>query len=76
MNTFVSFMATPTGRIIRVVAGVGLMAWGLLEMGGINGYIVAGVGALPLLTGAFNICIFGPLLGSPLSGSKVRTANG
>lgn len=72
MNPFVSFMASSAGRIIRVLAGVGLIAWGLLGMGGTNGYILACVGAVPLLTGALDICLFAPLMGAPISGRKVR----
>jgi len=72
MNPFVRFMASPAGRIIRILAGIGLIVWGLLGIGGVNGYIVAAVGAAPLLTGVFDICVIGPLLGSPLSGRKIR----
>ena len=71
MNIFVKFMASPIGRIIRIVAGVGLIAWGLMAVGGTTGNILAGIGVLPLLTGTFNICAIGPLLGAPLSGSKM-----
>lgn len=71
MKTFVKLMASPFGRIIRVIAGLAIIAWGLLGMGGANGYIVAAVGILPILTGMLNICVVAPLMGSPLSGSKV-----
>ncbi len=75
MNSIVSFIASPAGRIIRVLAGLMLMAWGILGVGGNEGYIIAGVGALPLLTGLFNVCLFAPLLGYPLSGAKVKAGN-
>ncbi|MDM8546768.1 YgaP family membrane protein [Candidatus Venteria ishoeyi] len=70
MNSLLSFMASPAGRIIRILAGGGLIAWGLLGVGGNNGMMLAAIGALPMLTGIFNICLFAPLLGAPLSGSK------
>lgn len=70
MSAFVRFMASPAGRILRLIAGAGLIAWGLLGIGGTNGAIVAAVGVLPMLTGLFNICAIAPLLGKPLSGSK------
>lgn len=76
MKTFVSFMGSAAGRLIRIVAGAGLIAWGLIGMGDTNGYIVAGIGMLPLLTGLLNICVVGPLLGEPLSGAKARSAVG
>lgn len=74
MNTFVGFMASPAGRIMRILAGMGLIAWGFIGIGGTNGYIVAGVGVLPLLTGVFDICIVAPVLGYPIRGCTVRTA--
>jgi hypothetical protein len=72
MNPFVTFMASTTGRILRIVAGIALVAWGLLGLGGTAGIIVAIVGAVPLLAGLFDFCIFAPLFGAPLSGPKIR----
>ena len=72
MNPFVSFMASTTGRIVRILAGIALIAWGLMGLGGTTGIIVAVVGALPLLAGLFDFCVFAPLFGNPLSGSKIR----
>lgn len=73
MNVFIRFMASPAGRILRLVAGAGIVAWGLLVTGGDTGKIIAAVGVLPMLTGALNICVVGPLMGGPLSGNKART---
>jgi hypothetical protein len=75
MNRFVEFMALPAGRLIRVIAGIGLMVWGLLGVGGTQGYMLAGIGFLPFLTGTLNICVAAPVLGAPLRGSKVNTAS-
>ncbi len=74
MNPFINFMASAAGRIVRVVAGIALIAWGLLGLGGTGGTIVAIVGALPLLAGLFDFCVFAPLFGAPLSGPKIRAA--
>ncbi len=74
MNPFVSFMASAAGRIVRVVAGIALIAWGLMGLGGTAGIIVAIVGALPLVAGLFDFCVFAPLFGAPLSGPKIRAA--
>ena len=74
MKFFVNFMGSSAGRIIRVVGGAGLIAWGLLGLSGVNGYIVAAVGVVPMLTGLFNICLVGPLFGAPLSGRNTRSA--
>lgn len=72
MNPFISFMASTTGRAVRIIAGLALIAWGVLGLGGTTGLIVAIVGALPLLAGLFDFCVFAPLFGAPLSGPKIR----
>ena len=72
MKQLVSFMASAAGRLLRIVAGSGLIAWGMLGIGGSDGMVIAAIGVVPILTGTFNICVLGPLLGAPLSGSKAR----
>ena len=72
MNPFVSFMASTAGRIVRVVAGIVLLAWGWFGIGGVAGTIVAVIGLVPLVAGLFDFCVFAPLFGNPLSGSKIR----
>lgn len=72
MNPFIKFMASGTGRIIRVVAGIALVLWGLLSIGGTSGIVIAIIGAVPLLAGLFDFCVFAPLFGAPLSGPKIR----
>jgi len=74
MNPFVTFMSSTTGRIVRIVAGAALIAWGLLGLGGTAGIVVAVVGAVPLLAGLFDFCVFAPLFGAPMSGPKIRAA--
>ncbi|HVN15173.1 MAG TPA: DUF2892 domain-containing protein [Anaerolineales bacterium] len=74
MNPFVSFMASTTGRIVRVVAGLALVAWGLMGLTGITGIVVTIIGLVPLLAGLFDFCVFAPLFGAPLSGPKIRAA--
>ena len=72
MNPFVKFMASTTGRIVRVIAGLALILWGILGLGGTVGIIVAVIGAVPLLAGLFDFCVFAPLFGNPLSGKEIR----
>ena len=72
MNPFVKFMASAAGRITRVVAGIILVALGLSVMHGVGGIILAIVGLVPLLAGLFDFCVFAPLFGAPMSGSKIR----
>jgi len=72
MNPFVTFMASNTGRIVRIVAGIALVVWGWFGLAGTTGTIVAIVGLVPLLAGIFDFCVFAPLFGAPLSGPKIR----
>lgn len=72
MNGFVNFMASSTGRIARIVAGIALIALGLLVIKDTAGIVMAVVGVLPLAAGVFDFCVFAPLFGRPLSGPKIR----
>ncbi len=72
MNPFVKFMASPAGRITRIVAGIILVVLGLFVIHGTGGIIVAVVGLVPLVAGLFDFCVFAPLFGAPLSGPKIR----
>ncbi|MDR7554610.1 MAG: DUF2892 domain-containing protein [Armatimonadota bacterium] len=72
MEGFVGFMASPAGRLLRIVAGAALIAWGLLRLGGGTGIAVAVVGAVPLLAGLLDFCLFAPLFGRPFGGAAIR----
>jgi hypothetical protein len=72
MNPFVSFMASSTGRIVRIVVGIALVVWGWFGLSGAAGIIVAIIGLVPLVAGIFDFCVFAPLFGAPLSGPKIR----
>lgn len=72
MNPFIAFMASTSGRIARIVAGIALIIIGLLAMDGTAGIIVAVIGLVPLAAGVFDFCLFAPLFGNPFSGPKIR----
>jgi hypothetical protein len=72
MNPIISFLASSTGRIVRVVAGLILVAWGWFGLAGLTGTVVALIGLVPLFAGIFDFCVFAPLFGAPLSGPKIR----
>ncbi len=74
MNPFIKFMASTAGRITRVVAGIALILWGLMGIGGTAGIVVAIVGMVPFVAGLFDFCIFAPLFGAPLGGPQIRSA--
>ena len=70
MNSLVNFMASPAGRIARIVVGVVLIALGLL---GNAGPVVAVIGLVPLAAGVFDFCLLAPVFGRPFSGPKIRS---
>jgi hypothetical protein len=72
MNPFVKFMASGVGRLVRIVAGIALVVWGLWGLGGAAGIIVAVIGAVPLVAGLFDFCVFAPLFNAPFWGAKIR----
>ena len=72
MNPIVSFLASSTGRIVRVVAGLILVAWSWFVLDGTTGVIMALIGLVPVFAGIFDFCVFAPLFGAPLSGPKIR----
>jgi len=74
MNPFIAYMVSTTGRIVRVVAGIAPIVWGLASLSGAAGVLVAVIGAVPLLAGLFDVCVFAPLFGNPFSGQKIRAA--
>ncbi|MBE2266893.1 MAG: DUF2892 domain-containing protein [Anaerolinea sp.] len=69
----IKFLASSTGRGVRAVAGIVLIALGLLVVQGTGGIIIAVVGLLPLLAGLFDFCVFAPLFGAPFSGKEIRS---
>ena len=72
MHALVSFLASSTGRLVCVGAGVALILLGILAVQGTAGWVIAAIGLLPLGTGAFDVCILGPLAGLPFSGAAIR----
>lgn len=72
MNPLIAFLASPAGRVTRVVAGIALIAWALLGLSGAWTVVVAVIGAVPLLAGLFDFCVFAPLFGAPFRGVEIR----
>jgi len=72
MNPFTRFMQTPAGRSSRIVAGIALVAGGILGVGGPAGYLLAGIGLVPLGAGLFDICVMAPIFKIPFRGAKIR----
>ena len=72
MNAFFRFLANGTGRIVRIVAGLLLIAIGILWVQGTAGWILVIIGLVPLLAGAFDKCVFAPLFKLPFDGTQLR----
>ncbi len=69
---FGKFMASTAGRIVRIVAGIVLIALGL-SMGNAGGIVLALVGLVPLVAGSIDVCLISWLLfRTPLQGEKIR----
>jgi hypothetical protein len=68
---FARLMASPIGRLARIVAGLALIAVGFFVQGA-WGVVIGVVGAIPLLAGVFNVCLVAPLLRVPFSGARLR----
>ena len=66
------FMASPAGRVLRVVIGLVLLYIGLVVMKSTTGYILGVIGIVPLLAGVFDFCVFAPLFGMPFMGKAIR----
>ncbi len=67
---FIGFMASTAGRVTRITIGLVLIIIGALTGGA--GWIIAAVGLVPFLTGAFDVCLLGPVFKRPFKGSDAR----
>ena len=73
MNAFFSFIASSTGRYVRMAAGIALIVIGLL-VGGAGGWILAIIGLVPLGAALLDKCVFAPLFKLPFDGPSLRKA--
>ncbi len=69
--SFAKFMAGQAGRLLRIVAGVALVALGLFATTSPLNYILLVLGVVFVLVGVFNVCLLAPLMGLPLRGKDV-----
>jgi Na+/glutamate symporter len=69
---FARFMSSTLGRLLRIVAGIALIAIGLWTVGGTWGIVLAVVGLVPLVAGIFNFCVFAPLFGGPFLAKDIK----
>jgi hypothetical protein len=71
---FAQFMASPAGRITRLVAGAGLMIFGATQTSAKTKASLLAVGAIPFSAGALDFCLISPLFKGPFWGHQIRGA--
>jgi hypothetical protein len=71
----IQFLASTTGRWIRIIAGIALIALGLLVIRDTGGIVLAVIGLVPLVAGLLDFCVFAPLFGAALSGKEIRKSS-
>lgn len=64
--SLINFMSSSVGHRARALAGIALIVIGLVIGGGWMALSV--IGLIPLLAGAFNVCLLAPFMGQPLKG--------
>ncbi len=70
--TFVTFMTSNQGRMMRVIAGIVLMSIGLFVIKDTLGTVLALIALIPIAGGVLDFCVAGVLMGYPFSGAKAR----
>ena len=66
------FLNGPSGRVVRVVTGLGFLIVGLAYRRHTLGVISMIWSIFPLSAGAFDVCYLSALFGGPFSGAKIR----
>jgi hypothetical protein len=69
---FAQFINSPAGRVMRLVVGFGLVGYGFAHRTSQSGLVLMAVGLIPLLAGAFDLCLISGLLGGPFRGARLR----
>lgn len=70
MLKFAKFMATATGRIIRVIMGAAIILLGMVA-GDTVGLVLVIVGFIPFFAGILNLCMIAPFIGVPFKGKDI-----
>ncbi len=77
MESVFEFLASTTGRGVRAVAGLVLIALGIwVAQSTVWTWVLIIVGLVPLAAGIFDVCVFAPLFKLPFQGERLRNALG
>jgi hypothetical protein len=74
-SAFARFINTPTGRVVRILAGLVLIVWGYLQLPEVAGIVLIVIGLVPFVAGTFHLCLISALLGGPISGARIAQGN-
>jgi len=70
---FSKFINSPSGRIFRLVAGIGFLVVGIIFKEYWLGIVAIVWSIFPLSAGGFDVCYISAALGGPISGKKIRS---
>ncbi len=66
------FLASSSGRVLRVVAGIVIILIGYLWVDGPWKYVLEAVGLIPIAAGVFDFCLLSALTGHAFWGKDIR----
>jgi len=67
----IEFLATDSGRWIRLIAGLVMVVGGVLYAT-TAGLVIALLGLIPIAAAAMDLCLLAPLVGKPMHGEEIR----
>ena len=70
MDALISFLQSPSGRMLRVILGLGVIVVGILFLQGMAGFLVAVIGLIPICTAHSGVCVIGPFFGYTFEGYR------
>ena len=69
---FIQFLASKTGRYVRIAVGIILLILGIFVVEDAAGIVLTIIALVPLLAGIFDVCVLAPLFGAPFKGADIR----
>jgi hypothetical protein len=70
IDSFIIFLLSTPGRMLRVVVGFVVAAVGVLIIQGTAGFVVAVIGFIPIFAALAKVCLIAPLFGYTFEGLK------
>ena len=70
---FSKFINSPSGRIFRLIAGLGFLVVGIIFRDYWLGIAAIVWSLFPLTAGGFDLCYISAALGGPISGKRIRS---